>query len=225
MSSYAASCCTCCRRAWCASATSACSPTGAVLPCCHCAHCCSADHCKIQLRRQHRPQIRLIHSGTAQSAAEPYASLNGSPLPNSCFAPHLNQNGALHQPLSTSSVFARASARTRMPCLILPKPLRCQPLQRPHQASKSHWAAPFELQANRLHQTQPVRDPSAPTRADSMYIGSPVGGFLQTAVSKVPLSENANPSCLAARSRYSTKLGPPRWGGYVTLKLCQSSMA
>jgi hypothetical protein len=27
------------------------------------------------------------------------------------------------------------------------------------------------------------------------------------------------------RSRYSTKQGPPRWGGYVTLKLCHSSMA
>src|SRR5271168_2499986 len=26
-------------------------------------------------------------------------------------------------------------------------------------------------------------------------------------------------------ARYSTKQGPPRWGGYVTLKLCHSSMA
>jgi signal transduction histidine kinase len=24
---------------------------------------------------------------------------------------------------------------------------------------------------------------------------------------------------------FTTKQGPPRWGGYVTLKLCQSSMA
>src|ERR1700677_1663883 len=205
MSSYAASCYTCCRRASCASATSASSPTGTVLRCCHCAYYCSGDHSKTQLRRHHRPQIRLIHSGTAQSAAEPCASLNGSPLPNSCFAPHLNQNGALHEPLSTSSVFARASARTQILCLIRPKTLRCQPLQRQNQASKSHWPPPFEPQANRLHQIQPVRDPPPPTRAHSKYIGFPVGGFLQVAVSEAPLSENANPSCFAGRSRYSTK--------------------
>src|SRR3984885_8205341 len=205
MSSYAASCSTCCRRASCASATSASSPTGAVLRCCHCAYDCSADHSKTQLRRHHRPQIRLIHSGTAQSAVEPCASLNGPPLPNSCFAPHLNQNGASHEPLSTSSVVDRASARTRTPCLLRPKPPPCQPLQRPNQASKSHWLAPFQLHANRLHPTQPVRDPSAPTRADSKYIGFPVGGFLQAAVSGAPLSEHANPSCFAGRSRYSTK--------------------
>ena len=128
----------CCRLASCAFATSASSPTGTVLRCFHCAFDCSADHSKTQLRRHHHPQNRLIHSGTAQSAAVPSASLNGTPLPNSCFAPHLNQNGASHEPLSTSSAFARASARTRMPCLIRSKTLRCQPLQRPNQASKSH---------------------------------------------------------------------------------------
>src|SRR6202453_5272144 len=205
MSSYAASCYTCCRRASCASATSASSPTEAVLRCCQCAYYCSADHSKIELRRHHRPQIRLIHSGTAQSAAEPCASLSGSPLPNSYFAPHLNQNGAPHEPLSTSSVFARAAARSRMSSLLRPTPVPCQRLQRPNHASKSHWPPPFELQATRLHPTQPVRDPSAPTRADSKYIGFPVGGFLQVAVSEAPLSENANPSCFAGRSRYSTK--------------------
>ena len=117
----------------------------------------------------------------------------------------LHLNGALHEPLSTSSVFACASARTRTPCLIRPKTLRCQPLQRPDQASKSHWPPPFELQANRLHQTQPVRGPLAPTRADLKYIGFPVDGFLQVAESEAPVSENANPSCFARRSRYSTK--------------------
>ena len=117
----------------------------------------------------------------------------------------LHQNGALHEPLSTSSVFARASARTQILRLIRPKTLRCQPLRRQNQASKSHWPPPFEPQANRLHQIQPVRDPPPPTRAHSKYIGFPVGGFLQVAVSEAPLSENANPSCFAGRSRYSTK--------------------
>ena len=79
-----------------------------------------------------------------------------------------------------------ASAHTRMPCLVRPKTLRCKPLQCPNQASKSHWSTSFGLLANRLHQTQPVRDPSSPTRADSKYIGFPVGGFLQTAVSEAP---------------------------------------
>ena len=180
-------------------------PTATALLSCRYASNCSAAQRGLLLRQHHRPQIRLIHSGTAQSAAVPCASLNGSLLPNSCFAPHLNQNGALHEPLSTSSLFARASARTRMPCLIRPKTLRYQPLQRPNQASKSHGPPPFGLQANRLHQTPPVRDPSAPTRADSKYIGFPVGGFLQAAVSGAPLSEHANPSCFAGRSRYSTK--------------------
>ena len=51
----------------------------------------------ILLRRHHRPPIRPTHSGTAQSAAEPCASSNGSPPRNSCFALHLNQTGAPHE--------------------------------------------------------------------------------------------------------------------------------
>jgi hypothetical protein len=39
-----------------------------------------------------------------------------------------------------------------------------------------------------------------------------------------PHDESLRP-VLRGRFRYRTKQGPPRWGGYVTLKLCQSSMA
>src|ERR1035437_3079866 len=120
MSSCDASCSICCHRGSCASATSDSSPTGTALLCCRCACGCSADHSKTQLRRHRRPQIRLIHSGTAQSAAEPCASSNGSPLPNSCFAPHLTQNGALHEHLFPSSASHRASARSQITCLICP---------------------------------------------------------------------------------------------------------
>ena len=88
---------------------------------------------KTLLRRHHRPPIRLTHSGTAQSAAEPCASSNGSPLPNSCFALHLNQTGAQHEALSTSSASDRASARTQIPCLIWPKTL-----DRPVSSSPPH---------------------------------------------------------------------------------------
>ena len=113
MSSCAASCSICCRRASCASATSDSSPTATALRSCRYASNCSAAQRRSLLRRHHRPPIRLIHSGTAQSAAQPCASSNGSPLRNSCFALHLNQNGTQHEDLSTSSAFARASARTQ----------------------------------------------------------------------------------------------------------------
>src|ERR1039458_933489 len=97
MSSCAASCSICCHPASCASATSDSSPTATALRCCRCACGCSADHCKTQLRRHHRPQIGLVHSGTAQSVVEPCAWSNGFPLRNSCFALHLNQTDALHE--------------------------------------------------------------------------------------------------------------------------------
>jgi hypothetical protein len=113
MSSCAASCSTCCRRASSASATSDSLPTATALLCCRCACGCSADHSKTRLHRHHRLQSRLIHSGTVQSAVEPCASSNGSPPRNSCFALHLNQTGAPHEALSTPSAFARASARTQ----------------------------------------------------------------------------------------------------------------
>src|ERR1017187_10056857 len=84
MSSCAASCSICCHLALYASATSASSPTATAPRCCRCAGGCSADHCKTQLRRQQRPQIRIIHPGIAPSAVGPCASSNGSPLRNSC---------------------------------------------------------------------------------------------------------------------------------------------
>ncbi len=105
MSSCADSCSTCCRRASCASATSDSSPTANELLCCRCACNCSADYSRRPLPRHHRPPMRLTHSGTARSAEEPCASSNGSPPPNSCFALHLNQTGAQHEALSTSSAF------------------------------------------------------------------------------------------------------------------------
>ena len=78
----------------------------------------SAAQRRSLLRQHHRPPIRLMHSGTARSAAQPCASSNGSPPRNSCFVLHLNQNGTQHEDRSTSSASARASARTQPPCLI-----------------------------------------------------------------------------------------------------------
>ena len=119
-SSCAASCSTCCRPDSCASATSDSSPTGnraTFLPLCF---QLLGGSRKDELRWHQRPPTRLTHSGTARSAGEPCASSNGSPLRNSCFAHHLNRTGALHEPPSISSAFARASARTQIPCLFEP---------------------------------------------------------------------------------------------------------
>ena len=134
----------------------------------------SAAQRKTQRRQMNRLRKRSTHSGTAPSAAEPCASSNGSPLPNSCFAPHLNRNGALHEPLFPSSASHRASARTRIPCPIRPKPLGCQPLEPPHQASASHCAASSALPAIASYATQSVPHPSAPAPADSKYIDSSI---------------------------------------------------
>jgi len=47
-----------------------------------------------------------------------------------------------------------------------------------------------------------------------------------SAVSEAPASRQVvDRGSLEGRFRYSPKQGPPSWGGYVTLKLCQSSMA
>src|ERR1700679_2574816 len=189
MSSFAASCSICCHPASCAYATSDSLPTATALLCCRCAFDSSETQRTWLLRQHHHPPIRLTHSGVAQSAVELCTSSNGSPPPNSCFAPHLNQTDALHEAPFTSSTSARASAHTRIPCLFRPKPLGCQPLQLPHKASASQYAAPSGPSVIRRCPTQSVPDPSAPVQTDAKYIGFPVGGFLQHAVSAAtPLS-------------------------------------
>ena len=91
-----------CRRVSCASATSDSSPTATAPRCCRCAISCWTAHSKMQLPPHQLPQISLIHSGIAQSAAQRCASSNRSPLHNSCFALHRNQTGAPHEALYTS---------------------------------------------------------------------------------------------------------------------------
>jgi hypothetical protein len=171
MSSCAASCSTCCRRASSASATSDSLPTATALLCCRCACGYSADHSKTRLRRHRRLQIRLIHSGTVQSAVEPCTSSNGSPLRNSCFALHLYRTSTRHEPLSTPSVFARASARTQIPCLNQPNLLACQSIQPTHRTLSNHRASPSSLHAIEPGPTKPLPDPSAPAQTHSKYIG------------------------------------------------------
>ena len=117
-----------------------------------------------QLRRHHRPPIRLTHSGTARSAAEPCASSNGSPPRNSCFALHLNQTGAQHEALSTSSAFARASARTQTPCLICPETALpgCLFSSRTDSSLRCSAASIPTVKAADPSPTQPVPEPFAP---------------------------------------------------------------
>ena len=187
MSSCAAFCSTCCRPVSCASATSVSSPTATALRSCRYASNSSAAQRRSLLRRRHRPPIRLTHSGTARSAAQPCASSNGSPLRNSCFARHLNQTGARHEALSTSSASARASARTQTPCLIWPRRSGRQPLQ----PSTARLIAPRRRSiphSSHRSTTRPsaLPDPSASKQTHSKYIAFHEGGFLQVAVSEAP---------------------------------------
>ena len=160
-------------------------PQPALLSCRYASNCSAAQRGSL-LRQHHRPQIRLIHSGTAQPAAQPCASSNGSPLRNSCFARPLNQTGVQHEALSKSPAMVRASARSRIPCLFRSKPLRCQPLQPLHQVSASQHAAPSSTSVIGCSPTLFLPDPSASVQTDSKYIGFHVGGFLQVAVSEAP---------------------------------------
>jgi len=190
--SCAASCSISCRRVSCASATSDSLPTATALLGCRYACDCSAVHTNTQLRRHYSPPIRLIHSGTAQSAAQPCASLNGSPLRNFCFALHRNLTGAQHEDLSTSSTFARAPAPTQIPCLICPGLLGRLSLQPSTDTSLRCFTAPSHRQSGTSYPTQPAHDPSAPAQTDSKYIAFHEGGFLQVAVSEAPCPRACN---------------------------------
>jgi hypothetical protein len=153
---------------------------------------------------------RLTHSGTVQSAAEPCVLSNGSPPRNSCFALHLNQTGALHEPLSTSSAFARASARMRIPCLNWPKSLRSRSLSK-YRTLPS--VRRFKLQSSYIQSGSRTFTASSSThrmhvRPHSKYIGFPVGGFLQVAVSEAPSQNMQTRTVARGRSRYSTKTRP-----------------
>src|SRR5664279_1757580 len=175
-----------CRPVSCASATSDSSPTGIAQRCCRCAFSGSAGQSKGRLRQHHRPPKRLTHSGSAQSAVEPCTSSNGSPRLNSCFAHHRNQTGALHESQSTASALARALARMQIPCLNWPRLVRYRPLQLPHDPSVRRFQAQFIHQSGRSYPLQRVHALTEHVRPHSKYIGFPVGGFLQVAVSEAP---------------------------------------
>src|ERR1035441_6399791 len=168
MSFCAASCSTCCRRGSCVSATSASSPTATALRCCRSASNCWEAQRRQLLRRLHRPPTRLTHSGTVRSAAEPCASSNGSPRPNSCCAHHRNQTGALHEPLFPSPAFARASARTQIPCPNRPKRLHHWLFQPPHHAAVRRFQPQFRHQSGERR----VQALSRLVRPHSKYIRS-----------------------------------------------------
>jgi hypothetical protein len=192
MSSCDASCSICCRPVSCASATSDSSPTGTALRCCRCACDYSADHSKTQLRRQPRPQIRLIHSGTVQSAAEPCGSSNGSLPRNSCFGHRHNQSGTQHEALSKSSITARVSERMRIPCPIWRGLLGRLALRPSTDASLWCFTGPPQRQSCTSYSTRPVPDLPGPAQTDSKYIAFHEGGFLQVAVSEAPLGDHTN---------------------------------
>ena len=128
---------------------------------------------------------------------EPCTLPNGSPRLNSCFAHHRNQTAALHELLSTSSALARALARMRVPCPNWPKWVRYRSSQLPKDPSVRRFQAQFIFQSRSSYPLQPVHGLTKHIRHHSKYIGFPVGGFLQVAVSEAP-SQN---SCKLELSR------------------------
>src|ERR1035438_2630953 len=175
-----------CRRASSEFVTSDSSPTGTVLRCCRCAFECSADQRKRQLLLYHCPRNRLTHSGTVPSAVEPCTLSKGSPRRNSCFAHHRNQTGALHESQSTASALARALARTQIPCLNWPRLVRYRSLQLPHDPSVRRFPTQFIHPSGSSYPLLRVHALTKHIRPHSKYIGFPVGGFLQVAVSEAP---------------------------------------
>jgi hypothetical protein len=205
-SSCAASCSTCCRPVSSASATSASSPTATVLHSCRSASNCWAAQRRQLLQRLHRPPTRFTPSGTVRSAAAPSASSNGSPPPNSCYAHHPNQTGALHEPLFPSSASARAPARTQIPCLNWQKLLCRRSFQPPPDTSVRRFQTQFTHQSGRSYPLQRVHALTRHAHPHSKYIAFPVGGFLQVAVSEAPLPKRIRTRTVGCgRSRYSTK--------------------
>jgi hypothetical protein len=119
MSSCAASSCTCCRAALCASATSAFSLTGgeqnffrfvSVAP--------ASDH-PAAVAPPRRPRCPFPRCGDVRFAAEPCRLSSASPPRNSSSDPRLISAGAPHESTSPASNLARASARTLVLCLAL----------------------------------------------------------------------------------------------------------
>ena len=107
---------------------------------------------------------RPPHSGTAQSAVEPCTSSSGSPPPNSFSTHHLNRTGVKHEPLFPSSDFARASARTQIPCLIRPRTCCLRFLQPLPDASAPYSAAPSGPQSRRSYPSPQFPYTSAPIK-------------------------------------------------------------
>ena len=130
-------------------------------------------------------------------------SSNDSPPRNSRSA--LHRNGALHEPLFASSISARSSARTQIPCLICPRVFCQLSFQRPPNAPMQPFAAPSGLKNLTSSPSKPVLSLSERAQPHSKYIGFPEGGFLQVAVSEAPLRDHQNSRCFSGRSRYSTK--------------------
>jgi hypothetical protein len=92
---------------------------------------------------------RLTRSGTVRYAEEPCTWSNDSLPRSSCFALRLNQNGALHEALSASSAYDRASAHMEIPRLISKKLFPKEPLHPLHQGLLGLCNAPSRPKSGR----------------------------------------------------------------------------
>src|SRR5713101_7699282 len=192
MSFCAASSCTCCRAASCASATLASSPIGNGLRYCHSAFGCSS-HPISQQQTPPRPRCPFTRCGNVRFAAEPCVLSSASPPPNSSSDLRLISAGAPHESTSPASNLARASARTLVLCLPFLRTQFGGALQTLPRAGLRPFSLPPATETEAHRQQDPHRKRQRPPHRETNPI-VPRGGFLQVAVSEAPLHSVSTPS-------------------------------
>jgi hypothetical protein len=155
--------------------------------------------------RLRSPQLR---SGTVPSVAESCRSSSGYPQRNSSSDLRLIPCSAQHESTSSASLLPRAPARTLVLCLISPSkpfPSSLRP-QSVNSAPLLSVRSRARTDADRRQQLS--HGPSLPAQPHTNPIDHARwrGGFLQVAVSEVPLHSALNPQVFArGHFRYSPK--------------------
>ena len=200
MNSYAASCCTCFRKASSAFATSASWPIADAPHSCRFAFMCSAQHS--QPSKSYQPTMTLTIFDAALSAVDRWWSSKGLLLPRSNFALLVPSSSLPHETILYNTKILPASARSLSLCLVFYK-------TRLFDFSNLLFARVLHLRHSSLIQCRlpcPVAQLrhifTTPPSFHSISIGpasaATTGGFLLTALSNARRS--ALPPCTLPRS-------------------------
>jgi hypothetical protein len=223
MNSCAASCCTCFRKASCASGTSASWPIAGVPQPCHGVFACSAQHQHHKPSKRFPPLRRAIF-GCVPTVARRWWSSRDSPLSRSNFVPHPCRSPLPHDTTIDITKPLRAEARAISMRLAVLQTSSFQLLQPSFRgtlalrATQQHLLLSFVL-----CRTTPAHFHTAPPcHSIPIATASPAtaAGFLQVAVSKARISTVLACASPSARFRYSTKTYrvTMSWQGYITVR-------